>query len=535
MFLRKALASLTACAAFTPAASAISNSSALDPNNPCHSSASAIELLVPRASILNISAEKVENYPIPQGTYYDVFVAVPPASSNVSFCNITVTYTHPDWDDTVNVFIGLPLKGWNRKFLALGGSGFSTNAPLDILPVMASLGYASAATDGGHYWQDVSWALKGNSSLVNYPLLVNLASEALKDMTVLGRQFTESYYEKRVERTYWVGCSQGGRQGMMMAQRYSYLFDGILANAPAINWNDLLVGMHWPAVSMYETKTALPPCVFDAFTNASIAACDSIDGLEDGVISLPGSCDFDPYSLVGEVASCAGGNIKLTDKHAFIVKQALSGPTTPNGRPLFCGYTIGTNISAAVPTSCKQNNTNCTADGVVFSNEWIPKFVAKDYGLNPLTITYEQFYKFFSQSKKEYDWVIGTNDAHLQHLRGTDTKLLSFHGFADEIIPPKSTTQYYHEVLSLDANVTDYYRLFLAPGVMHCGGGRGPNPAAMLNALEDWVENGKAPTQLDAVATAVNGTKSHRSVCLYPASSRYTGGDPTLASSFTCS
>ncbi|KAJ4148397.1 hypothetical protein LMH87_002870 [Akanthomyces muscarius] len=533
MFLRKTLASLAASAAFTASAGATSNTSALNSNHSCH--ASAIELLSPHVTILNITAEKVENYPVPQGVYYDSFVSTPPASTNVSFCNVTVTYTHPDWDDTIHVFIGLPLHGWNRKFLALGGGGFATNVPLDILPVMASLGYASAATDGGHFGQDISWALKGNGSLVNYPLLVDFASEALKDMTVLGRQFTESYYEQPAERTYWVGCSTGGRQGMMMAQRYSYLFDGILANAPAINWNDLIIGMQWPSVSMHETGTALAPCVLDAFTKASIAACDSIDGLEDGVISLPGSCEFDPYSQVGKYASCAGESIQLTDKHAFIIKQIFNGPTTPSGRQLFVGSEVGTNLSAAVSTTCTQNNTNCTADGVIYSNQWIPKFVVKNYGFNPLTITCKQFYRFFSQSKQEYDWIIGTGDANLQHLRSTDTKLLSFHGFADEVIPPKNTVQYYHKAISFDANVTDYYRLFLAPGVMHCGGGLGPNPTAMLNVLEGWVEHGKAPTELDAVATAANGTTGHRSVCMYPASSKYTGGDPTVASSFTCS
>ncbi|OAA72389.1 Tannase/feruloyl esterase [Cordyceps fumosorosea ARSEF 2679] len=538
MFLRKAVASLAICALASTVNSA-SNSTAFDSNTPCD--VSAIELLAPQTTILNITAKRIDNYPVPQGPYYDVFVPLSSAPSNVSFCNVTVTYTHPGWDDTIQVFVGLPLQGWNRKFLALGGSGFSTNAPLDILPVMASFGYASAATDGGHLWQDISWALKGNSSLVNYPLLVDMASESLKDMTVLGRQLAELHYGEPAERAYWVGCSQGGRQGMMAAQRYAHLYDGILANAPAIRWNDLLVGMQWQSVTMYETGTAPPPCVLDAFTNAAIAACDGLDGLEDGVISLPGSCSFDPYSLVGESVNCGGGGgadkIKVTGKDAFVIQQVLSGPpTTPGGNSsLFVGYSVGTNLSTAVSTSCADNNRNCTANGVIFANEWIPKFLAKNYAFNPLTITYDQFYRFFAQAKREYDWVIGTADADLRHLRLSDTKLLSFHGFADELIPPANTVRYYREALALDANLTDYYRLFMAPGVMHCGGGQGPNPTAMLHVLERWVENGTAPTRLDAVATAANGTRGERQVCMYPESSRYTGGDPTLASSFTCS
>ncbi|PQK14661.1 hypothetical protein BB8028_0005g01910 [Beauveria bassiana] len=529
MFLRRAFACLAACAALTPAVYAASNSS----SDSCH--ASAIELLGPQTTILNISAKRVDNYPIFQGDYFDVFAPIPSTISNVSFCNITVTYTHPQWDDTVQIFISLPLQGWNRKFLALGGGGFSTNPALELLPVVASLGYASAATDGGHDGQDLSWALKNNSSLINYPLLTDMASEALKDMTVLGKQFTEAYYDQAAEQTYWVGCSQGGRQGMMMAQRYSHLFDGILANAPAINWNDLIVGMQWPSVSMYETKTVLPPCVLTAFTKASIAACDSLDGLKDDIISLPGSCKFDPYSVVGKSVSCDGGKITLTDKHAFIIKQILDGPTTPSGKRLTFGSEVGTDLSAAVNTTCARNGTDCTSNGNVFSNEWIPKFVAKDYGFNPLTITYDQFYEFFAQSKERYDWIIGTNNADLRHLRSTNTKLLTFHGLADDIIPPQSTAEYYGQARALDANVTDYYRLFLAPGVKHCAGGLGPNPKAMIDVLEKWVVDGKAPTRLEAVATAANGTKSQRFVCMYPASSRYTGGDPTLASSFTCS
>ncbi|EGX89600.1 feruloyl esterase, putative [Cordyceps militaris CM01] len=522
-------------AALTPAAHAIGNIFTLDPSNPCQSS--AVELFAPHMTILDISAEQVNDHPVPQELAFGVFVPVPPAPARISFCNVTITYTHPGWDDAVQVFLGLPLSGWNRKFVAIGGAGFATNPPLEVLPIMAALGYAAAATDGGHYGQDISWALKDNGTTVNYPLLVDMGSATLRDLALLGRGFAEAYYAEAAERAYWVGCSQGGRQGMMVAQRYSELFDGILANAPAMNWNDLIVGKQWPFVAMHETRTVLAPCVLDAFTKASIAVCDRLDGLEDGVIGLPGTCRFDPYSLVGEQASCdGGGRITLTDKHAFIVQQILDGPTDADGRPLFVGSAVGTNLAAVAPTSCSQNSsTACVAHGVVFANEWIPKFVAKDYGLNPLTITYERYRQFFAQAGAEYDWAIGTNDADLRHLRRTDTKLLTFHGFADELIPPMNTVRYYQDALALDANVTDYYRLFLAPGVMHCAGGLGPNPTAMLRVLEDWVENGKAPVRLDAVATAANGTTSQRSVCMYPESSRYTGGDPTVASSFTCS
>lgn len=162
-------------------------------------------------------------------------------STTITFCNVTLTYTHPGQNDLIKVWLGLPSM-WNGRFQGVGGGGWTTGFPSSMVPAI-SQGYAAASTDGGHDGVGQtpqraladSWALNSPGNIDLYALQ-NFASVALNDMTVLGKQLTEAYYGKRISKSYWVGCSTGGRQGLMLAQRYPDAYDGILAHAPAINW-----------------------------------------------------------------------------------------------------------------------------------------------------------------------------------------------------------------------------------------------------------------------------------------------------------
>lgn len=485
--------------------------------------------LSPGTSIIDITANEVTDYAIAalDGNYLP---ATPAA--NISFCNITIIYTHSNWNDQITLTINLPLTGWNGRFVATGGGGLITGPTLPALEAGVYLGYATAGTDGGHAGFSPSWSLK-ETGLLNYPLLVDFASESLKDMVVLGKQVAESYYGQTTKYTYWAGCSTGGRQGHMMAQRYSDLFDGILANSPAINWNELQMASMWPQVVMYENQTVPPECVMEAYTNATIKACDGLDGLVDGIISAPGLCNFDTYSLVGQTVDCSGTEVKITRDYAYVIEQFLQGPHLSNGTRLWYGVNPGTDFTGLAGTSCTGTATNCTIVGASLSQEWVSYFLELNPSYNAMTVGYSAYDSFWTQTKQWYDWIIETTNADLRHLKQTNTKLMAFHGLADPAIFPNGTINFYQKVLAVDPHAADYFRFFEAPGVQHCGGGSGAQPSNMFNYLVDWVEKGIAPNQIPAETTPLaNGTS--RPLCLYPLVSAYIGGDPTKASSYRC-
>jgi hypothetical protein len=206
---------------------------------------SQVLLLLPSAALsaaIDPSASKCAAAALPTPSVLGVSVLSLDAvestleSTSTGFCNVTLTYTHPGQNDLIKVWLGLP-STWNGRFQGVGGGGWTTGFPSEMVPAI-SKGYAAVSTDGGHdgVGQSAdSWALASPGN-VNLYALQNFASVALNDMTVLGKQLTEAYYGKPIFKSYWSGCSTGGRQGLMLAQRYPDAYDGILAQAPAVNW-----------------------------------------------------------------------------------------------------------------------------------------------------------------------------------------------------------------------------------------------------------------------------------------------------------
>jgi pimeloyl-ACP methyl ester carboxylesterase len=173
--------------------------------------------------------------------------------TNLNACEVTITYTHPGYNDTINTVAWLPSADtWSGRLLGVGGGGWSAGPETDTtLPWAASEGFATVSTDGGHIGQDITWSLISPGN-VNWVLLQDLASITLDDAATLGKAVIKAYYGKAPSYSYWNGCSQGGRQGYMMAQRYPEQYDGILATAPAIYWNELMMQLFWPQVVMNE-------------------------------------------------------------------------------------------------------------------------------------------------------------------------------------------------------------------------------------------------------------------------------------------
>lgn len=193
-------------------------------------------------------------------------------------------------------------------------------------------GYAAVNTDGGHAFTDdlfkaatdASWALASPGN-VDWTALQNFASVALDDMVGIGKAITTSYYGNAPQYSYWNGCSTGGRQGMMQAQRFPKNFDGILAMAPAFNFDTFLIAEFWPLMAMKKEGYYPPPCEFMAVQKAAIQACDELDGVKDGVVAAQGLCDFDALSVVGQKFDCEGDSWKISKSAAKIANDIWKG------------------------------------------------------------------------------------------------------------------------------------------------------------------------------------------------------------------
>ncbi|KAJ0326156.1 hypothetical protein Brms1b_000379 [Colletotrichum noveboracense] len=251
---------------------------------------------------------------------------------NVNFCNVTVTYTHPGQNDTINVQVWLPSDTWNGRLQHIGGSGWQAGLhQAGLMAMMASVGegYATVGTDGGlgSDVTPVNWGLLSEGN-VNLYLLQDLASTTLNDAAVIAKSVIGSFYKTRPKYSYYTGCSQGGRQGFQLAQRYPDAYDGIAASAPAINWNQFVMQGMWGVFVMDQLGEYPPACEINAITSAALKACDGADGIEDGVVSDTDNCDFDPATVVGSTVNCTelGSERKVSAAAAEIVRRVLSGP-----------------------------------------------------------------------------------------------------------------------------------------------------------------------------------------------------------------
>lgn len=467
-------------------------------------------------------------------------------------CEVTLHLTHPGDGDDVRVDVWLPSTGWNGRFQGTGGAGWSAGLLLGnitvsdtvpTIPAAVKNGYAAAATDAGvgfNPFSAASWALKADGT-VNTGLLTDFSSRSVHDMTVASKQIITSFYGRSPSYSYWNGCSTGGRQGLMEAQRYPTDYNGILASAPAINWDRFIPAELWPQVVMNQAKDFPSPCKFNAFTQAAIAACDKSDGAPaDGIIDQPETCGFDPRSLIGKVVLCDAQLMTITATDAEVVRRIWQGPTSVDGQQsLWYGVLKGAAIDQLANTSTdlfgKRRGSPFSA-----SDNWFKYFLSKQPSFDTSTVTPAQFVSFFNQSKTEYNQIIGTDNPDLTAFKNAGGKMITWHGQTDPFIFPQGTVNYLERVWSTMGgaqSVNSFYRAFLAPGVGHCGlAGNGPVPTSGgFDAVVNWVEKGQAPATLPAATTDSTGAAVTRNLCPYPQVSKYNGqGNPKSATSYQC-
>jgi hypothetical protein len=451
-------------------------------------------------------------------------------ANNPALCRVTAVTTHPPAGDKVRIWVAIPLSNWNGRFMGNGGGGFAGgNAGAVNGP--AAQGYAAGATDTGHEGGSGSFALDANGRL-NWQLIRDNAHLGIHEMTVTGKTLTQALYGVAPRYSYFNGCSTGGRQGLMEAQRYPEDYNGILSGAPAINWNRFHIQHLWGPVVMNAANNPVAPCKLAAATAAAIAACDTIDGVKDGVIEDPKRCTYDPQPLIGTSAGDCGA---FTDGDVTVIRKLWEGPRRQDGTFLWYGLPRGADLSAL----WTSRGTPLRPAPFGISMDWFRYFLTQDPKFDGNAVTPAGYERFWDQSVEQYGVVFGTDNADLMAFRDRGGKAIVWHGWADQLITAEGTVDYYTRVqqqMGGAKKTGEFIRLFMAPGVAHCGGGAGPAPANPNDALLAWVEEGKAPDMIPAIRRDQSGITRSRPLCAYPLVAKYRGsGSTDQASSFTCS
>ncbi|OJJ74423.1 hypothetical protein ASPBRDRAFT_119094 [Aspergillus brasiliensis CBS 101740] len=489
------------------------------------------EPVIPGLKILLITAFPLQNYTT-------TAVQVNPIQSldvTISFWNVTVTYTHPGWDDLIHAHVWVPLSGWNNRLQAVGGGGWAGLLEHGTLAFPVYQGFAAAGSDMGHDrnpWSARSWALDDASGHVNYARLVDFFSTCLNELALLAKYVIQQIYGSPPAYSYWNGCSTGGRQGLEIAQRWPEAFDGIVAGAPAINWAQFVPANYWPTFVMNQLGTYPHPCVMEKITKAAIAYCDGQDGVLDGIIALPALCNFNPLTLLGNEVWCECIPSIITMEVAILAGSYWEGLIAEDETPLWYGFNHGTPWNYTVCTSTDDiGNHRCHSLPDYLSVDWLQLFVAQDPDLDLVDMNQAAFESLFHRSVAGYKAITDANNPDLYDFKTKGGKIIHWHGLSDWQVPPKGSVDYYGKVQLRDPSVQDFYLYFEAPGVEHCGHGKGAAPTGLMESLIAWVEGGIAPEYLRAVSE--DGRMS-RILCPYPATAQHVGGDPTVVSSFVC-
>jgi feruloyl esterase len=413
---------------------------------------------------------------------------------------------------------------WNRKFLMGGGGGYVGTID-NQAQASVNLGFATVGTDTGHQSAsvtDASWALNNLERQINFGYL------AVHRTAEVAKAIVHSYYDAPSEKNYFSGCSNGGRQALMEAQRFPDDFDGIVAGAPAYDFVGVAAQFIKEIQSAFPdpkaTTSALTPALLKTVEAQILDKCDAIDGVKDGLMEDPRKC--------------------------AVNVDALSGVTPPQREVLKAIYSATGKDGSIYPAQPAGGEGEMTGWPL-----WItgggplrtPQGPALRYGFGT------QFFKYFvfgdpSWDYTKYDVSNTRRDAALAatFLNATDTKLESFkaknrklilwHGWSDPALTALASTKYYEQAESGDPKTRDAFRMFMMPGVLHCGGGPGPDSADWTSAIVDWVEKGKAPDRIVAKKAAADGSATRsRPLCPYPQRAVYSGtGSTDDEKNFAC-
>jgi hypothetical protein len=381
--------------------------------------------------------------------------------------------------------------------------------------------------------------------------IVDFAYRAIHEMTVVGKAMVMAFYGNAPKQAYFGACSNGGRQALMEAQRYPEDYNGILAGAPANYWTHLLASALWDAqATTLDPESYIPGSKIPAIAHAVLAACDAKDGLKDGILNDPRKCDFDPATLLCKTAN---SDACLTQPQVMALKKLYEGAHDSKGNEIFPGFLPGGEDGPGGWGTWITGNAPGQALLFAFGHGYFSDMVydRADWDYKKATLD-----DAVAASDKKFGTVLNSTETNMKAFASHGGKLILYHGWNDAAISPLNAINYYESVVRRmgRGNTDSFVRLYMVPGLQHCGGGPGANVFGQLGispvndpqhniylALEEWVENRRAPSAIIASKLEGDGlmgnvnVKMTRPICAYPEEAKYKGaGDPNDATNFVC-
>ena len=436
----------------------------------------------------------------------------------------------------------MPTK-WNGRFAFQGGGGLDGRlAPAlgdifgSVRPSALARGFAVVGTDGGHRgsWLDGSFGLDQQAR-------IDYAYNALDKVTLKAKELVEKYYGAAPKYSYLLGCSNGGRQGLMASQRLPLYFDGIVAGDPSIRFSRMTIAQMWNlqvAARIAPKDNNGRPIISRAFSDGDlrlVAAgvlkrCDALDGLADGIINDWRGCDFDPGVLTCKAEktdSC------LSEAQVGALRDLYAGPRTSDGKPLYGAFNYDTGIADPIWRAMHIGSSGTgewdAADaGLGLSNMRYYQLTPPDPNFDPMTFDFDR-----DVQRTRNTGIISDADSTFLETFARHGKMIVYNGLSDQGMASSVLADWYDQVIRDNGkSIRESVRLFLVPGMTHCDGGQATDQFDMLEAIMAWVEEGRAPDRIKATGKAFPGAS--RPICPYPLVARYKGGDVNNADSFTC-
>jgi feruloyl esterase len=485
-----------------------------------------------------LNCKALENLSVPNTTIRTESVAAgsfrtsapmfgpPPDFSRLpAFCRVTGTIRPTD-DSDIRFELWLPLHAWNGRFLQTGNGGSAGRIIYESMAEPLMRGYAVANTDTGHRAGEdqFSWTAGHPERVTDY------AYRAIHVLTVNGKTITQAAYGRSPSKSFWLGCSTGGRQGLKEAQRFPDDYDAIVAGAPANNWAPLMA-LGLLIQRELTGESGLTVDRLRVLTEGALAQCDTTDGLRDRIIGEPAKCTFDPRKLV---CSEKSGSQCLSPAAVAAAARLYRGVIAESGRTVFPGTGPGSELQwAAYALPQFGIGTDYYRDVIAKNANWNPASFDVDVDI--------------ARAEELDHGDIDATDPDLGKFMAHGGKLILYHGTADGLIPFANTINYYHSVVAkVSASAAQKgLRFYLVPGMQHCTGGEGAFEVDWLGALEKWVADAGTASELRGehpakvfsafVPSPPPGRPFSRPVCAYPLLSRYKGrGDVADASNFSC-
>ena len=485
---------------------------------------------------------------VPAGAF-DPPGATPPIDT--AACRVAGIIT-PTSDSSIAFEVWMPTSGWNGKFLSAGEGGYAGSINYGGIADALRRGYAGGSTDTGHVGGTADFA-PGHPQKV-----VDFGWRAKHLQAARSKDIIRAHYGEPARHSYFSSCSNGGRQALMEIQRFPEDYDGVLVGAPANDWTHLFAGFVWNEQALFNTPGAyVPASKLAAIQAATLGSCDAKDGVVDDVAEDPRRCHFDPASLACPAGS--DGASCLTRPQVTAVRKIMSGPQNPRtGQSIFPGYfTSAAGEASSWPLWITGPATPGASVQAFFGNAFFGRVVHEIPAPGVWDYSSFDFDGDMIAADAKTAFNFNANEDHLFAFRHVNRsgKIIMWHGWEDPAISALSTVNYYEQVLRHNDDARDFFRVFMVPGMLHCGGGPGTNsfgqslPQAtplsaspqhdILSALERWVEKGIPPKRIDAVKYVndqpAQGVVRTRPLCAYPKEAVYVGrGSTDDAANFRC-